>query len=899
MLLIITALSLTLTAQFSAYAPHQDHDADELYQDISYVFSVHLDTDVQILDVLEQVAYVNTSPFLIDTIYIRANKHMGIKHILIDNDTLLMEDQTGIIPVPIKQSLEHNDSCSFRIVYRLHIPVHDGFFGYVPGHYEMTSWYPHVCAYDEEGWHIQENDPQDISATPFASYDVKITMPDEFIVAATGTQVDQAENLFLEEYMATGQRTRYGGEKTVHYIAHHVMDFIWVCDPYFIVQEHIVKGMHVRFFYRPYDIQTWNNIVIYSADALARYSDWFGHLPYGYLNIVQGICSRKTTYPQIVFVNSSEDPLTRLFEARFAGDISAQWFSCIQFLDKTEDAWFSEGLITYATMKYFEDKYGKEYSLIKSSFIPALSLRYFHRANYYIMRTNRLEKPVSTPRHDYNEVAFAYTNSINSKPALLMSSFAAYVGQDTFFTILHRYFDTYRFKATRPYDLFEIIETQTNEKMDDLYTAFVSTTEYCDWYIKQVTDHSVTIKNKGGLLIPSKVFIETDTDVHTYFLASCQNTHIIQVPEHAGEIVSVTIDSTESLLDLNYWNNYHPRRIKIRPITSFELPSFSTYYLYWLPYPWYDSYDGVTVNFYWFGDRFADFDFIRGGHQFMGGINYGFGSKQAYLSVNYQTPIVFTGGSRIRIALNGSHNKSRDKVGIGLLSGLGHPFTSSPITTIENRLEFGEVYSYEGLDSIDWSLGRNIVLTNSLQYKYAGWDMSLGVAFAFHAAGSDYNYLRTTCAVERSFTCGVPCKARLFAGKIFGDAPLQEYLFLCGDLHINWFADLLFSQSGSMSPQEHIHVSGDGNMRGYQTFHIKSEQLYALNLEFPSNSFIRLFADVGYYNELAFDAGISLAITAETVSSLPVSGFGISANFPLYTFTDEPWKLRWSIGFSM
>ena len=88
-------------------------------------------------------------------------------------------------------------------------------------------------------------------------------------------------------------------------------------------------------------------------------------------------------------------------------------------------------------------------------------------------------------------------------------------------------------------------------------------------------------------------------------------------------------------------------------------------------------------------------------------------------------------------------------------------------------------------------------------------------------------------------------------------------------------------------------------MRGYQTLHLKSDQVFALNLEFPATSIIRVFADVGYYDELAFDAGISLAISAETISSLPVSGFGISANFPLYTYTDQPWKLRWSIGFSM
>jgi len=897
--MIISALVFVGTAQLAGPIALEQVDAGSSYQDISYEFIAKLDTDFQVLDVAVDIVYVNRSPSVIDTIYLNTSEYMDVEHVILDHDIEIHLDSEGILSVPLNQSLEHDDSCTFTISYQIEIPIHNGVFGYVPGHYEMTRWYPRICVFDDLGWHRQSCDQQGKQYSPFASYSVKIVLPDEFITAATGTQVDPMENFFIEEYIATGQKIRYGGEKTIHFIASHAKDFVWVCDPYFIVREHTIKDKKIRFFYRPYDIQTWENAVIYCSDIVTRYEDWFGYLPFDRLSIVQGICKRGTTYPQVVFVNSSEDLLTRLFEANIAADIGAQWFSGILGVNEIEETWFSEGLVTYASMRYLEDKYGKDYSLIKSTFIPAISLRYFHRANYYVMRTNMLEKPVSTSSNEYDEVAFAYMNSISSKPALFFSSLQNYFGEDIFSCMLQDFISQYTFQTTRARDLFDGFKNGLGEATDGLYHSFVNTTDYCDWRIKRVSAYSATIDNNGKLPLPVEVFIETDSGTHAYQITPPENTHTIRVPENTGEIISIAIDPTESLLDINYWNNYHPRRIKIRPITSFEFPSFSTYCLYWLPYPWYDSYDGVTANFYWFGDRFADFDFIRGGHQFMGGINYGFSSQRAYVSLNYQTPVIFTKGTRIRVALNGSHNKSRDEFSIGLLSGLGQPLTSSPATTIENRLIFNKVYSYASLDSIDWSLGRNIALINRLRYKYAGWDMAVESALALRIAGSDYEYLSTMCAVQRTFDFVIPCRARIFAGKIFGDAPLQEQLYLCGDLHINWFADLLFSQAGSMSPQEHIHVPGGGNMRGYQTFHIKSDQMYALNLEFPVTSFIRVFTDVGYYNEFAFDAGISLAISAETVSSLPLSGFGISANFPLYTYTDQPWKLRWSIGFSM
>jgi hypothetical protein len=822
---------------------------------------------------------------------------MNIEMVVIEpeGDSSVLVDDKGILCVPLTHALEYGDSCKIHIPYKVDLPPHNGVFGYVPGHYEMTTWYPRVCLYDEHGWHLSGKD----GYFGFATFDVKITLPDEYIMAATGLQIDPEENEFMDRYIATGERTRYGGVKTVHYVASRVRDFIWVCDPFFIVQEHTVSNIPVRFFYRPYDVYTWEKAIIYSVDMISRYTEWYGVLPCEMLHIVQGLCRSSAYYPQVIFVNSSEDPLTRLFEAGFASDVSAQWFSGMVGINEVEEPWFSPGLTTYASIRYLEDKYGKEHSLIKSAFIPALSLRYFHRANYYVIRTNDMEMPVNTPRHEYGNVVFTQTNSLRSKPALFLSSLEQYFGTDEFTGMLRDFLFSYTGRAAHPVDLFDMIERRTGEPMGILYDAFVHTTDVCDWRIKHVTDNTVIIDNKGDLLIPATVVVTSDSGTHVYQVSAPQKRHTFTLPADAGSIVSVAIDPTESLLDINYWNNYHPRKIKVRPITSFELPSFSTYHLYWLPYPWYDAKDGVTANFYWFGDRFADFDFIRGGHQFMGGFNYGFGSRRAYLSASYQTPVIFSRGTRIRIALSGSHSKSRDEFSLGLLSGLGIPLTSSPSMTIENRLEYASVYSFESVDSIDWSLGRNVALSNSLHYAHGGWDMSVDLSLALRGTGSDFEYLRTTGQIQRTVRLVVPCRVRLFAGKVFGDAPMHEQLFLCGNLRINWFADLLFSQSGSMSPQEHIHIPGQGSMRGYQTLHLKSDQLFALNLEFPATSIIRVFADVGYYDELAFDAGISIVIGAETVSSLPVSGFGLSANVPLYTYADQPWKLRWSIGFSM
>jgi hypothetical protein len=108
----------------------------------------------------------------------------------------------------------------------------------------------------------------------------------------------------------------------------------------------------------------------------------------------------------------------------------------------------------------------------------------------------------------------------------------------------------------------------------------------------------------------------------------------------------------------------------------------------------------------------------------------------------------------------------------------------------------------------------------------------------------------------------------------------------------------VFSQEGYLSPQEHVHITGDGNMNGYQTQHIKTSELYCIGLELPRNIPFRLFGDYGIYRDQtagdgslrdAYDAGLKIAIGP------------VSVNFPfLYKdlATSQPhWTIDWSIGF--
>lgn len=898
-------------------------------QGVSYDIEAKLNTEEHTLSGVEYLTYYNNSPYQLETLYIHlyanayrdrntyyareayemgddkyikakadARGYVDVVEISCGDVLLQFQVDETVMAIPMYQPLDAGDSLVLKIGFYVKIPKEFPNFGYWREHYEMTQWYPKVCVFDEEGWHDGQLHPLGGSFGEFGTYDVTLDIPGNYVVAATGELVDTAEKEFLDTIVAFGTKLPRGERKRVHFRAENVHDFAWVCDPEYGVKRFRNQKTDIYIFYRPRKNNSSEHTNLYAADAIYRYSQWFGQYPYKILSIVDGFHQGDATYPQLIILGVREDRFTRLFESTIATEIARQWFNGAIGPDGVNDAWLGSGFAAYAAIRYMEDKYGIDNSLIKASFLPPLSLRYLNRAYYYFIQTNHLGKPVSTPVYDYVDVPISYHSGTNSKPALFLFALENILSKEVLDEILQEYYRAYTFKHARSEDFIKIYGEMCSKNLVQLFDSFLNTTEFCDWRVNSVGENAVEIENMGDLKIPVDLHITTASGEHVYSVDAENKKYTVVVPDTLGEIKTVALDPSEYTLDPNYWNNYSPRKLSIKPIFDFDWPSFSTYQILWAPYLWYDNYDGVTAGFYLFGDRFADFDFVKGGYQVTAGYTYGFGSRRHYPLLNYQTPVLFKDGLRMRVIFGGSRSRGGDNMSIGFSSNLGRPFTRRPQTGITNMVSYYELSTYSGLDSIDWELGRNVAFDNYFRFRHSKINVDVGLSFAHHALGSEREYLKTTFEIKKSFESFVPFSARLFVGKIFGSAPTQERLFLSGLLRVNRLANLFVSQSGTYSPQERVHIPGGGNMRGYQTLHIKADQMYVLNLEFPTRSLVRVFTDIGYYEEFAFDVGVRFVVGTETFSGLPLYGLSLSLNLPLYSYGDEPWKLRWSIGFS-
>lgn len=886
-------------------------------QHVQYTIDANLDAESHTLSAIEQCVYCNHSPVAIETLYLHlyanafkdektvfaeearimnirgfASLHdslrgfITIESVIDDRDSLDFHVEETILAVRLPTVLMPGDSVVLRIAYQLQIPWKFARLGYVGDHYEMAHWYPRVCVFDNNGWHLDTYHMIGEFYGEYGTYDVTIDVPGHYVVAATGERVDTSDIMFMNTLLVSGRKMKIQERRRVRFRAERVHDFAWVCDPDFLVSQSEVDGITIQVFYFENKKNSWHNAPTYAVDAVTRYNKWFMQYPYKILSVVSGYGYEGVEYPQLVIIDVAESGLvkfTRLFELVIAHEIAHQWFYGILGSNEIDEAWLDEGFASYAEVRYLEDKYGKDYSLLTVPFAPALPRTYLHRLVYYISQTNQIEKPVLTPAHEFIDMPFAYLNSAYSKPALFLMYLEGLVGRSQFNRIMKRYCQEYSFKHPTTQDFLHICEEETRRVLDSLFYQILNTTCYSDWAVKCVAGNRVEVVNTGSIRLPGDVLIETESGAQIVPLNIKQRVDTINVPESAGRVKKVTIDPHGYMLDANLWNNHYPRKLRIKPIAA--LPSFDHYTIIYMPYLWYSQYDGIKVGMYFAGDQFADLDFVKGEHQWLFGADYGFTSEKMYVTSRYQTPILFERGVRTRVHYEGTNVNDELRFHLGVSNSFGVPFARSPEWKLYSRVSYYRLFSYEQVDSIDWELGTVAAFENMLSYENAGWHAELGVFLGHQVLGSEWDYSKFTITMKKELHAGIPMNIRLFAGRIFGEAPLQQQLFLSGALRINFLADLIFSQNGYFSPQEHTHIEGDGNMLGYKQLHIKSDRLICINYELPSSFPLRLFFDAGYYDEYVADFGTRLVIGP------------FSFNVPFYTKTDEPWTLRWSIGF--
>lgn len=587
-------------------------------QEVNTTIEVKLDDNNHIMRGFIEMEYINNSPDALEFIYIHLwpnaykNPRTAFAQQKIENgdrkfyfspkeergyiDSLNFQaegkelkwkfyaDQPDIAKVTLSTPLAPGSSIKIKTPMKIKIPASVSRLGHVDQSYQITQWYPKPAVYDREGWHPMPYLDQGEFYSEFGSFDVKITLPSNYYVGATGVLQNEEEKEFIEKRIKFSKKQNFdqlafedqefpksdSSYKTLHYKAENVHDFAWFADKRFYVlkdKASLESGNTVDcyVFFTNEEANLWKEGAGYTRRSVEYYSKVVGEYPYPHATAVQSALSAGggMEYPMITVIGLSYS--SRALDEVITHEVGHNWFYGILGSNERTSAWMDEGFNSYVESRYMDEYYNNS-----------------QRSNYlsYLIQARARKDQASTTSSE-QLTNFNYFLGAYSKPTLIFRYLETYLGTEEMDRILHQYYTQWKFKHPRAVDVQTVFEKESKKELDWVFQDLLGSPKHLDYGFlngkvkgKQI---SLKIKNKGEVPAPFEIALvnEADEVVDSFWfegLAAGEDT-LLQLP--FNNTYAYRIDASREMPDLDRLDNlYRPkafRKIGIAPSVKFLL----------------------------------------------------------------------------------------------------------------------------------------------------------------------------------------------------------------------------------------------------------------------------------------------------------------------------------------
>lgn len=415
------------------------------------------------------------------------------------NKTMMRVD----LPVPLKPGQRF----VFKVDWNYKIPDR-GFWGSRGGYeyfpedgnhvFTMSQWFPRMAVYsDFQGWQNTQFSGGAEFALTFGNYKVKLTVPGDFVIAATGecqnyrqvlspaqfqrwtqaqTAKDVVEVVTLEEARQM-EKSKATAKKTWIYEAENVRDFAWGASRKFIwdAMPTYIEGKKVMCM-SYYPKEAYNLYRKYSTKVVAHTLKVYSKhtIPYPYPVAISVEASQGMEYPMISFNFGRTEKDGTYSEATKYGmigviihEVGHNFFPMIINSDERQYWWMDEGLNTF-TQFLAEEEFDNKYPSRRG---PAHLI-----TDYMKLPKDQLEPIMTMGDNVVNVGANAYSKAATGLNILRETI----MGRELFDFAFREYARRWAFKHPTPADLFRTMEDASGVDLDWFWRGWYFGTEPVD-----------------------------------------------------------------------------------------------------------------------------------------------------------------------------------------------------------------------------------------------------------------------------------------------------------------------------------------------------------------------------------------------------------------------------------
>ena len=567
--------------------------APEFHQGVHYTIEAVLNDSTHVLRARERVKYHNKSTQRIDTVWFhlhlnafRPNSAWAKRELESNNrrfQDLGPDDHayervrlvrvagsavrpvfpgapdSTVMGIPLPTPLQPNMSVGIEIDWSARLSTLPRRQGRKGSHYDFAQWYPRVAVFDKGGWQVQPLMPQGEFYGEFATYDVTVEVPKNFVLGATGVpmtgdpgweaaNIDKtkkvnyrrdAYSLKPVESLAHFDRKLNAKNKRVYWRAEDVHHFAWTANPDYVYEGGMVGKTAVHALFLKSDTSWARHAVARTISTMQFMESIFG--PY--------------TWPQVTNVHrvegggGTEFPMMIMDadagEGLIMHEIAHQWAHGIFANNEWREGWLDEGMASFLSGWYFESKGARP------NYGPATQA---------VARADTITgmMPISTASADFRNMQ-DYGAMTYSKPQFVFRMLQQMLGDATFRAGLKIFYDKHKLTHVDETDFKNAMEEASKQDLDWFFQQWIHTNNWLDYAVAAVTTSQqpngtwrtkVDITRSGQAWMPVRLKVG---DVVTS-LDSREASFSVNVDTPAKPTEAI-VDPEFILLDINRQNN--------------------------------------------------------------------------------------------------------------------------------------------------------------------------------------------------------------------------------------------------------------------------------------------------------------------------------------------------------
>ncbi|MEN8120571.1 MAG: M1 family metallopeptidase [Bacteroidota bacterium] len=569
---------------------------DKYWQNtVDYKIDVRIKPEEKLIVGKEEITYYNNSPDNLNTIVMRLYydvykkgnvraealkpKDIGcgveLFGVRINDENIELNNKKTVrrrgtnISFKLKKPLKPGESVNLQLSWKQKLPYSNGRTGaYDSTTFFIGQWYPQIAVYDDIfGWDRLDYNLRTEFYNNLANFDVKITIPEEYVLWATGTFQNP------EKVLPTEIHSKYkkafnsdevihiidstdlkNGFKTInhtwHYTAKEISNFAFAISDHYQWDAGKTninnKNVLVSSAFPTEKAKNYSQYTAVQQKAMKHFSNDFPGIHYPYEAYTSFIGNKVSgmEYPMMANNNNAS-------QRRAIHELFHSYFPMYVRTNERLWAWMDEGWARYNTTivnnRYFKNN--KElvnvFSVFKSQMLDVTG--------------TIADIPLITSSQFLADENYAYASY--PLPATVYGIIHQHLGEVQFLTCYREYINRWAKKSPTPYDFFYTFEDVSKQDLGWIWKPWFFEFGVPDIAIQSLNKSKLTVLNKGQKPVPIFAEVIYNDSIIKIISKSAniwsngKKTVEIGIPDYK-KIKQISVNKT--VPDMNDLDNFYP-----------------------------------------------------------------------------------------------------------------------------------------------------------------------------------------------------------------------------------------------------------------------------------------------------------------------------------------------------